>query len=133
MDGIRGSKLKKLVFRRTVVAKKTKVWEIISDVANYHQVAPNIDDVKIISGKGEGMVRQCTHGNGSWKETCSIWEKEKRFAFEVDTTAPDYPFPFKSLQGMWKINQIGPLETEIIMEFQFAYKIVCKIFCCIHF
>ena len=73
MDSLKGSKMKTLSFRRIVAADKRKAWKVISDVENYHQVASNIDDVKIISGEGEGMVRQCSHGKDSWQETCTLW------------------------------------------------------------
>lgn len=68
------------------------------------------------------MVRQCSHGKDSWQETCTIWEAEKQYSFEVDTSAPDYPYPFKSLKGNWQANEINTSQTEIIMEFEFEYK-----------
>ncbi len=122
IDTVKGSKGKNLNFRRTVSANKKKVWEVISDVANYHQVASNIDKVKIISGVGEGMVRQCSHGKDSWIETCTLWEDEKQYSFVVDTSAADYPFPFKSLKGIWKVKEINSGQSEIIIDFEFAYK-----------
>lgn len=36
-------------FMRKVKGTKSKVWDIISDVANYHEVAPNIDGSKRLS------------------------------------------------------------------------------------
>ncbi|MCH7910771.1 MAG: S26 family signal peptidase, partial [Candidatus Hydrogenedentes bacterium] len=32
--------------------------------------------------------------------------EEKQYSFEVDTSAADYPYPFKSLKGTWRINEI---------------------------
>jgi ribosome-associated toxin RatA of RatAB toxin-antitoxin module len=122
IDTAKGSKVKTLSFRRTVSADKKKVWKVISDIENYHEVASNIDAVKIISGEGEGMVRQCSHGKDSWKETCTLWENEKQYSFVVDTSVSDYPFPFKSLKGNWRVNEINPTKSEIIMDFEVAYK-----------
>lgn len=113
---------KQLSFERTIKATKDNVWKIISDVATYHVVAPNIDDVKVISGKGEGMVRSCSHGKDSWTETCSLWEEENEYAFEVNTAAPSYPYPFKYLKGNWKVEGIGSAQTKVIMIFEFEYK-----------
>lgn len=119
-SGKKGDKL--LVFKRTVKAPKSKVWKVISDVENYHQVAPNIDQVQIISGKEEGMVRSCSHGKNSWTETCSIWKEEETFSFIVNTSAPDYPYPLSFLQGTWNITELDSLHTEIEMIFEFTYK-----------
>jgi ribosome-associated toxin RatA of RatAB toxin-antitoxin module len=110
IDTAKGSKIKILSFRRTVSADKRKVWKVISDIKNYHKVASNIDNVKIITGEGEGLVRQCSHGKDSWKETCTLWEEEKQYSFVVDTSAPDYPYPFKSLKGSWQVNEINSFE-----------------------
>jgi len=109
-------------FQRVVKASKPAVWKVIADVANYDKVAPNIDDVKIISGEGQGMVRSCSHGKDNWTETCSIWQEEKTYSFEVNTAAPDYPYPFKFLKGTWEVQQIDSTTTKIVMLFDFEYK-----------
>ncbi len=114
--------IKYLNFDRLLKASKGNVWKVISDVANYHEVAPNIDDVKIITGEGEGMVRSCSHGKDSWTETCSLWSEEKEYAFEVNTDAPDYTYPFQYLKGNWKIEEIDEMHTMVIMIFEFEYK-----------
>lgn len=113
---------KRLVYSRTVKAPKPKVWKVISDVTNYHQVAPNIDDVQIISGKEKGMVRSCSHDNKSWTETCSVWEEEKTYSFVVNTSEPNYPHPLSFLQGTWNVIEIDSNTTEIEMIFEFTYK-----------
>jgi len=113
---------KQLVFKRTVRANKTEVWKVVSDVANYHQVAPNIDKIKIVSGKDEGMIRSCSHGKDSWTETCSVWQEEQSYSFIVNTSAPDYPYPLSFMQGTWNITEIDAKHTEIEMIFEFTYK-----------
>ena len=114
--------MKKFIFERDVNATKTATWKVISDVANYHSVAPNVDDVKIISGERTGMVRSCSHGKDNWTETCTLWEEGEQYSFEVNTTAPDYPYPLKYLKGTWKIQELAPGQTRIIMIFDFTYK-----------
>ena len=121
-DNFGNKGIKQLSFERTMKATKASVWKVISDVANYHEVAPNVDDVKIISGEGIGMVRSCSHGKDSWTETCSIWEEEKEYAFEVNTDAIDYPYPFKYLRGNWKVHAVDNSQTKVIMLFEFEYK-----------
>ncbi len=113
---------KQLKFKRTINASKSAVWKVISDVANYHQVAPNIDGVTIISGKDEGMVRSCSHGKDSWTETCSVWEEEKTYSFIVNTNTPDYPYPLSFLQGTWNVIEKDKNHTEIEMIFELKYK-----------
>ncbi|BDD05269.1 type II toxin-antitoxin system RatA family toxin [Aureibacter tunicatorum] len=115
-------KIKQLSFERTFKGTKENVWNVISDVANYHKVAPNIDDVKILSGHGEGMVRSCSHANDSWTETCTLWKENEEYSFEVNTSTPDYPYPFKYLKGNWKIQEIDSMNIKVIMAFEFEYK-----------
>ncbi len=95
---------------------------MISDVGNYHTVAPNIDNSQIISGEKNGMVRSCSHGKDSWTETCTLWEDESQYSFKVNTEAEDYPYPLKFLKGTWIVNEVSNNETEIIMVFEFEYK-----------
>ena len=113
---------KELNFERTITKDAGSVWNVISDVANYHHVAPNIDDVKIVSGSGEGMVRQCSQGKGSWTEDCVLWKEGEQFSFRVNTDAPDYPFPLSFLQGTWKVTPNGRNQSKIEMKFEFQYK-----------
>lgn len=113
---------KQLVFKRIIKANKSEVWKVVSDVASYHQVAPNIDEVTIVSGKDEGMVRSCSHGKDSWTETCSVWQEGNTYSFIVNTSAPDYPYPLSFMQGTWNINEIDANHTEIEMVFEFTYK-----------
>jgi len=121
-DSIEQKGRKQLTYKRTINAAKSQTWKVISDVENYHQVAPNIDDVTIVSGKNEGMVRSCSHGKDSWTETCSVWEKEKTYSFVVNTSAQDYPYPLSFLQGTWNVIEIDTNNTEIEMIFELKYK-----------
>jgi len=113
--------LKVLQFSRTFPAPLTKVWELVSDVGNYHQVAPNIDSSQIVSGEKEGMVRTCSHGNEKWTETCVLWEEQQQYAFLVNTGAADYPYPLKHLKGTWITRAISEHQSEVQLHFEFAY------------
>lgn len=119
----RKERVKEFRFTRRVNATKSKAWEVISDIENYHKVAPNIDGSTIISGeREEGMKRMCSHGKDSWNETCTLWEEEKQYSFIVHTDAKDYPYPLKSLQGNWRVDKISNKVTEVTMTFEFEYK-----------
>jgi ribosome-associated toxin RatA of RatAB toxin-antitoxin module len=115
-------KIKQLSFERTVDAPKEMAWEVMADVAHYHEVAPNIDEVKIISGEGEGMLRACRQGEDRWTESCTAWVEGKEYAFEVNIGAPDYPYPFSFLKGHWKVEEMDDSRTKIIMCFAFKYE-----------
>lgn len=114
--------LKQMVFTRTISTSKAKAWRIMADVGKYHQVAPNIDHSKILSGSGVGMQRQCFHGKNQWTETCTSWQSEEQYSFEVNTKAPDYPYPLKYLKGTWQVKALDQEKTKIIMCFDFQYK-----------
>lgn len=122
MDSLNNKKSKHFRFERKVNANKQDVWKVISDVANYHKVAPNIDDVKIISGNANGMIRSCSHGKDSWTETCTMWNEEQSYSFEVNTSALNYPYPFKYLKGTWEVQEISTNYTIIVMLFDFQYE-----------
>jgi len=122
IDSKKGENTKIMSFKRMINATKKEVWATISDLENYHKVASNIDNVKIISGEGEGMVRTCSHGKDIWSETCTLWENEKQYSFLIDTKAPDYPYPFKYLKGTWKVDEMDIGVSEITMVFEFEYK-----------
>jgi ribosome-associated toxin RatA of RatAB toxin-antitoxin module len=116
------SGLKVLRSERSVRAPKSDVWHLISDVENYHDVAPNIDKSEIISGQGEGMVRKCSHRNDSWTETCTTWIEEASYTFKVNTDAPDYPYPLEFLRGTWEVQKLADKQTNIVMTFELRYK-----------
>ena len=111
------------ISERVVNAPKDKVWRVISDVGNYHQVtAAGIDNVEITSGNGLGMKRVCYDPNGnSWEETCTIWEPGNRFQFVVNTQKEDYPLPFKSLSAIWKVDSISPDKSKIILDMSYEF------------
>ena len=121
IDNIPEKKGKQWRFERIVKADKKSTWQLISDVGNYALFAPNIDEVKIISGDGLGMVRTCSHGKDTWAETCTLWEDEEEYAYVVHTTKPDYPYPFKFLNGFWAVEEIDKTTTKIILRFEFQY------------
>jgi len=113
---------KEFRFEREVRAGSSAVWELISDVSHYHHVAPNIDDVEILSGSGDGMVRKCKQGKNSWTEKCINWIEGKEFSFLVNTSEPGYPFPLSFLQGTWKVEALDKNHSKIVMVFEFKYK-----------
>ena len=114
--------IKRLAFERMINVSKQDTWQMISDVGNYHTVAPNIDSVQIVSGQGEGMIRSCTHKADHWTEVATLWEEGEQYSFEVDTEAEDYPYPLKYLKGTWQVKEVGPAQSQITMVFEFAYE-----------
>jgi len=122
IDSIKDKGVKLLTFERIINASKENTWKVISDVSNYHKVAPNIDSVEIISGEGEGMVRSCSHKKDNWTEVATLWEEGEQYSFKVNTDAEDYPYPLKFLQGTWKVEEVTASQTKVTMVFEFTYK-----------
>jgi len=108
-------------FERVVRSDQASTWRLISDVRNYALFAPNIDDVTIVSGTGEGTVRTCSHGKDAWTETCTRWSENEGYAYTVNTDAPDYPYPFRFLDAYWGVEAIDGSSTKIVMQFDFQY------------
>jgi len=108
-------------FTRGVRGDRETVWNVISDLNNYHKIAPNIDETHIVSGKGEGMVRSCSTDGNTWTETCTVWEPGRKYSFLIDTDAPDYPYPLKYLQGTWSVHPSSNDVVDIKMLFEFEY------------
>lgn len=114
--------LKAFQFNREVRSDRDSVWNVISDLNNYHNIAPNIDETHIVSGEGKGMVRSCSSDGNSWSETCTVWKPGRKYSFLIDTAAPDYPYPLKYLQGTWAVNPSSNGIVDIEMLFEFEYK-----------
>ncbi len=112
---------KRWKFERVVESDKQTTWQLISDIGNYALFAPNIDNVTILSGQGKGMVRTCSHGKDTWAETCTLWSEYEGYAFTVHTGEPDYPYPFKFLNGYWGVEEVDASTTKIVMQFDFQY------------
>lgn len=123
VDTVAENGMKRLSFERSVLASKIKTWKVISDVSNYHKFAPNVDDVKILSGSKKGMNRSCSHGKNQWTETCSQWNENEQFSFVANTDAKDFPFPLKYLKGTWQVEEISDQQTKIILIFEFSYSL----------
>jgi ribosome-associated toxin RatA of RatAB toxin-antitoxin module len=109
-------------FIRSVNSDRDTVWDVISDLNNYHNIAPNIDETHVVSGEGEGMVRICSSGKNSWEETCEVWEPGRKYSFLIDTAAPDYPYPLQFLKGTWGIQPESDESVGIEIKFEFEYK-----------
>lgn len=108
---------------RLVHASRDRVWNVIADVANYHKVAPNIGDVKILSGEGVGMRRACAdHQGRTWQETCTVWEPGKSYTFVVDTKAANYPYPLSVMEGTWGVKEARAGESIITLTFRYDVK-----------
>lgn len=114
--------MKTLIYERVVSAPSDVVWNVVSDVADYARYAPNIDHSKVVSGSGVGMLRECANKDGRWAEKCTEWTEGKRFAFDVQTQAKEYPYPFRKLSAVWSVSAVDAGTTSIRMEFN----VVCN-------
>ena len=103
-------------------APAARVWQVMSDQAGYAAVADNLSRSEIVEGEGLDMVRRCTDTKGkSWRETCTLWDAGRAFAFRVHTEAADYPYPIAELTGEWSLAP-APTGSEIRMVFEVEAK-----------
>ena len=105
-------------FEREVAVPVERAWNIVSDVDGYHRYAPSLEFSRIVAGEGLNARRECGDAKGRWSERCTAWEEGHAYAFEVDTNAPDYPYPFKELQGRWSVEPIDEGRTRVRMRFE---------------
>lgn len=116
----------RLIASRVTKAERQCAWQVISDMEGYSDVAENLSKVEVLSGRGEGMVRQCFDMKSqSWKETCTSWQDGHSFSFKVDTLARNYPYPFAELDGKWMVESLPEGEnhkTLVAMEFNIVMK-----------
>ena len=107
----------------TTSATPARVWQVMSDQEGYADVADNISRVEVVEGRGKGMIRQCSDTAGkSWRETCTLWDEGRAFAFRVHSEAPDYPYPIAELSGTWSLAPVEHGRTEIRMDFEIRAK-----------
>lgn len=106
---------------RIVPVPIARAWEVISDVGGYAEYAPNIGFSKVLSGEGASIVRECGDGSGRWTEKASVWTEGKAYGFRVQTDAPDYPYPFKVLGGLWELEPADG-GTRVRMRFDVSMK-----------
>ena len=105
--------------RRRVDAPAPLVWDVVSDLEGYADVAPNLSGAEVLEGRGVGLRRRCYDRRGrGWTETCTLWEEGRRYAFAVDTAAPDYPYPIERLHGSWAVEPEAA-RTVIAMRFEY--------------
>lgn len=88
---------------RSVAAPPEVVWDVVVDPDVYERVAPNLDEVTVVTGAGPGMVRRCVDtGGNEWTETCTDWEDGRSFSVAVDVETSDFHRRlFSRFEGTW--------------------------------
>ena len=107
---------------RTVSAPADKTWAIVNDVDGYHRFAPNIDQSAMKAQKELGMERSCSNEKGRWTEVCTLWQPGEAYKFKVNTEAEDYPYPLQHLTGYFKVEELGPELSKIVLVFEYRFK-----------
>lgn len=90
---------------RFISGPPSAVWPLITDHDRFARAAENLSGIRVVSGSGLGMERQCYDKHGRcWSERCVRWEPGESYRFNVNTSAPDYPFPFASMTGNFSVS-----------------------------
>lgn len=110
----------RITMRRSIDAPAELVWTVITDPDVYAEVAPNLSQVEVIEGAGEGMKRRCVDTDGNaWMETCHHWEEGRGFAVTVDTeTSEFHQRLFTRFEGEWRLSKRENGVT-VIVQFEF--------------
>ncbi len=87
-----------------------RLWAVVSDIDRYADHVTGLKASPVLSGDGEGAVRQCrTIKDETWSETVSRWVDGELYEIEVD--ASTYPFPlrqvFRRFTGTWRVEPRG--------------------------
>lgn len=105
---------------RMIHAPAEVVWDVISDHSLFGQIAPNLRQVVVLHGAGEGMSRQCTGSDGTnWTESCTLWQPQRAYAFEVMTSDPKYPL--SKMIGTFTMDE-APSGIRVGMRFDYELK-----------
>lgn len=94
---------------RVIDAPVSRVWEVISDLDDYHAHTGTLASTKVVSGEGHGAIRWCVDSSGNeWEEACTVWEPGQQYEIEVDVST--YPTRhrtlFKSFRGTWTVEPV---------------------------
>lgn len=85
------------------------LWRVVSDLGSIVDHSEGLSASKMQSDGtiGLGSVRRCTdHQGQSWAEEVADWNPDGRsLLLTFGTQEPDFPFPFTSMTGGWKVSQ----------------------------
>lgn len=68
------------------------------------------------------MIRECSSREGRWQERCTDWQDNHFYAFEVQTQAKDYPYPFSILNAQWSVKTDSSASTEVSLNIEVEFK-----------
>lgn len=95
------------------------VWKVMSDLDHWDNIAPNVSKVEMLGTDKPGLSRRIYDDKGrTWIERLTHWEEEKSYSMEVDTSDPEYAFPFDEMRGTFSMRDRG---GTIIIKMLFEY------------
>ncbi len=107
-----------LKMQRRVKAHADVVWKVISNLADFAEVAPNITKVDILDGEKKGLRRRLHHVSGrSWEEECVKWEDNKVYTMEVNTEGS--PWAIHSMRAVTSMRET-PKGVSIRLKYQYT-------------
>ncbi|MFV1989805.1 MAG: SRPBCC family protein, partial [Acidimicrobiales bacterium] len=107
-----------VALRRPSPVAAEQLWPVMTDHQLYANLALNLKAAEGLTPNGPGFRRSCTDRVGrTWFETCTLWDPERRFDVEIDTS--DYPYPLRLMQGSWSVEPTGTESSTVAMTFAF--------------
>lgn len=103
---------------RKIKAHADVVWRVVSDLANFAEVAPHISEVEMLGGEKKDAKRRLYSDKGySWTEHCVEWVEGRSYAMEVDSSDPVYPF-----RKMVRRFEVDEQADGVILRMHYEYR-----------
>ena len=95
------------------------VWKVVSDLDNWHVVAPSITKVEMLGEDRPGLSRRVHDDQGrNWIEKLTNWNEQQGYTFEVDTTGSEFVFPVEKMRRVLSMtDQQGTITIKIRFEY----------------
>ncbi|MEM7280413.1 MAG: CBS domain-containing protein [Pseudomonadota bacterium] len=109
----------KIEIEQHIKAHADVVWKVISDLDHWDNVAPNVSKVEMLGTDKPGLARRIYDNKGrTWVEKLTAWEEGRGYTMEVDTSDPEYAFPFDKMRGIFTMQD---RRGTIIINMRFEY------------
>ncbi len=101
---------------RTYAVPAQRLFDVVTDLDIYADVAPNLNKIDVMSGEGVGLVRRCTNPDGeTWTETYTHWSPPEGFTVAVDvaTYPPSLAAMIEALEMSVSVEEVAEDESTV--------------------
>lgn len=106
--------------KRRIKAHPPVVWKVISDHANYIELAPDIIKIETLTDGTPGMKQRLYHKSGKvWEELCTEWQENKGFTMKI--VSDGYPLPVKRMKRTCSMRET-PENILVTLKYEYTPK-----------